>query len=348
MLTENQNSNRPMSAPYVAPPVTRSKDHRERRVGLEVELAGLSVEELAKTVATVLGGSLDAAGAEDTSASVETEFGTFRIELDSASLQSRAYLRPLEGLGITSENVLEGIEQSVLAVASEFVPLELVAPPIEWSRLHELDPLWAEMRSQGGLGTRAAFRYAFGLHLNPELPDPMDAGCILAHMQAFFLLEDWLLREEGVDWTRRVVPFIDPFPEEYRRLCLQPEYAPSVDDFIEDYLRFSPTRNRVFDLLPLFKQLRPSVLEGRDIDGAELVNARPTFHHRMPNSDIDTPDWTPALAWANWVEVERLAVDDDRRAQMATSYSDLNDLPFRFQRHNWLEAVDTTWMATRA
>ena len=337
-----------MSTPYAPPPNTKSKNQQERRVGLEVELAGLSVRELAQTVATVLHGSLDAACAEETSADVETEFGTFRIELDSAALQSRAYLRPLEELGMTSENVLEGIEQSVLAVASEFVPLELVAPPIEWSRLHELDPLWTEMRAQGGLGTRAAFRYAFGLHLNPELPDPMDARCILAHMQAFFLLDDWLLREEDVDWTRRVVPFIDPFPEAYRRLCLQPGYRPSVDEFIEDYLRFSPTRNRVFDLLPLFKHLRPDCLEGRDIDGAELVNARPTFHHRMPNSDIDSAGWTPALAWANWVEVERLAVEDGRREQMAASYRNLSDLPFRFQRHAWLEDVDSTWMASRA
>ncbi len=337
-----------MSTPYTTPPVTKSNRHRERRVGLEVELAGLSVDELAKTVAAVLRGSRDVVSPDETSTDVETEFGTFRIELDSAALQRRAYLRPLEELGVASENLIEGIEQSVLAVASEFVPLELVAPPIEWSRLHELDPLWEEMRRQGGLGTRAAFRYAFGLHLNPELPAPMDARCLLTHMQAFFLLEDWLSREEQVDWTRRIVPFIDPFPEDYRRRCLAPDYRPSIDEFIEDYLRFSPTRNRVFDLLPLFKHLRPECLESREIEGEDLVNARPTFHHRMPNSDIDTPGWTPALAWANWVEVERLAADDQRRERMAASYRKLTELPFRLQRHGWLEDVDNNWMTDRA
>ncbi len=336
-----------MTTPYASPPITNSSSGAERRVGLEVELAGLSVLELAETVAAVLHGTIDPSSLQETSADVETDFGTFGIELDSAPLKSRAYLKRLKELG-ANDNVLEGVEQSVLAVATEFVPLELVAPPIVWSRLHELDPLWEAMRTRGGLGTRAAFRYAFGLHLNPELPSPMDADCILAHMQAFFLLEDWLLREERVDWTRRMVPFIDPFPEEYRRLCLQADYRPSLDDFIEDYLRLSPTRNRVFDLLPLFKHLRPSCLEGRDIDGAELVNARPTFHHRMPNSDLDSPDWSPSLAWANWVEVERLAADDDKRGQMAASYVELFDLPFRLQRHGWLEDVDSTWMASRA
>lgn len=337
-----------MTAPYAKPPLPHSAQDETRRVGVEVELAGMDVPSLARAVAEALEGRVRTDTVQETSAHVDTDFGSFRVELDAAPLRDRTYLRSLRKLGIENEGLLDGIEESVVALASAFVPLEIVTPPIPWDRLHELNDLWDRLRQGGGLGTGAAVRYAFGLHLNPDFPSTITADAILAHLQAFFLLEDWLLREEDVDWTRRLVPFIDPFPEAYRQVCLDPSYQPSLDALIDDYLEHSPTRNRVLDLLPLFVHLREHCLEGRDIEGADLVKPRPTFHYRLPNCELDEPGWSPARAWSNWLEVERLAVDDGRRRRMAEEYRNLSSLPFRLQRYGWLDEVDAKWMQSPA
>ncbi|MCR9160010.1 MAG: amidoligase family protein [Nannocystaceae bacterium] len=310
-----------MANTFAPPPHSHAASGDERRVGLEVELSGLGVAELAEIVATTLDGRVEEPSEPTpTCLQVETSFGPFRIELDSDYFKNRRYLDLLERVGVTDDGLVAKIEAQAISVASELVPVELVSPPIPWSELETLEPLWPEIHARGGLGTHDAFRFAFGLHLNPEVPEPHDAACILPHLQAFLLLEPWLLDVEDVDWSRRVTPYIDGFPAEYAALCLAPDYAPTLDVLIEDYLRHSPTRNRVFDLLPLFEHVRPGCLEGKGVEGAHLVSARPTFHYRLPNSEVGQQGWSPASAWSNWVEVERLAVDDAQRRQLATEY----------------------------
>lgn len=316
-----------MATSYTPPPSPLNSNGRERRVGLEVELSGLSVAELAELVASVLGGSVETFEGTPTSLDVDTELGPFRVELDSAYLDEGRYLDLLERVGVTSDALLSKVEAQAISLASEFVPVELVSPPIAWSELETLEPLWPQIHARGGLGTHDAFRYAFGLHLNPEVPSPTDARCILAHLQAFLLLESWLLDVEDVDWSRRITPYIDSFPGAYRTLCLSPDYDPSLDELIDDYLRFSPTRNRVFDLLPLFDHVRPGCLVGKGVEGADLVSARPTFHYRLPNSEVGRRGWTPCVAWSNWVEVERLAADDNRRLRLALDSVERADSP---------------------
>ena len=312
---------------FTPPPSPLSSTGRERRVGIEVELAGLSVAELAEIVASVLGGQVEASEGTPTCLTVDTRHGPFRVELDSAYLRDGRYLELLERVGVTNDEVLSKVEAQAISLASELVPVELVSPPIPWNELEALEPLWPAIHARGGLGTHDAFRYAFGLHLNPEVPNPTDARCILAHLQAFLLLESWLLDVEDVDWSRRITPYIDSFPSDYCALVLGADYDPSLDGLIDDYLRFSPTRNRVFDLLPLFEHALPGCLSGRNVEGAELVSARPTFHYRLPNSDVGQQGWTPSLAWSNWVEVERLAADDDRRGRLALDFVERADSP---------------------
>jgi hypothetical protein len=120
---------------------------------------------------------------------------------------------------------------------------------------------------------------------------------------------------------------------------LDPEYAPTRRELIEDYLAFSPTRNRVLDLLPLFVHCEPECLQGHDVEGVELVKPRPTFHYRLPNCEIERPDWTPAAAWNRWLSVERLAADPSRLRDLALEYRDLVQLPLRLHRHGWVRRL---------
>jgi hypothetical protein len=96
---------------------------------------------------------------------------------------------------------------------------------------------------------------------------------------------------------------------------LAPNYAPSVSQLIDDYLKHNPTRNRGLDLLPLFAHLdKDRVTRAVDDD---RVSARPTFHFRMPDSRVDDPRFRITEQWQAWLEVERLACDPLRLAEQS-------------------------------
>ena len=322
---------------YLRPPRLHRSDGGLRRVGVEVEFSGVEVEEVALLVATRLRGEVRRR--DRLVVDVEnTVLGNFRIELDSKPLKDRAYLEPLEAVGIDTRSSIAGlVEDSVMAVAREVVPVEVVAPPIEIPRLPELDPLWPELRRLGVQGTRSSVLRAYGLQLNPEVVR-LEAVEVLRVLKSYLLLEDWLQRRSDIDLSRRVVPFINPFPEAFRRETL----ALSDIDFpelVEHYLRHNPTRNRPLDLLPLFAEVDAAFISG-DLEGAELVKARPAFHYRLPNCDIERADWSPAEAWNMWVEVERLASDADLLDALSASYLETADLPLRLQAGSWVKEIE--------
>ena len=57
------------------------------------------------------------------------------------------------------------------------------------------------------------------------------------------------------DPTRDLLGFADPFPADYVRRIVAPDYWPDISLFIDDYLAANPTRNRDLDLLPLLLHL---------------------------------------------------------------------------------------------
>lgn len=317
---------------YRQPPATTNFEGNPRQIGVEVELGGLPLSSVASVVADTLDGTV----VEDSPFVCKVEdtgCGSIGIELDSRPLKERAYAELLgEAEG---SSLMDWFERSVSAAAQNLVPVEIVTAPLSLDELPSLDPLWHRLNAAGAEGTRDSVLYAFGLHLNPDLPD-VDADTVLAHLQSFLLLYDWLLREEDVDISRRVTPFIFPFPESYRRRVLDPGYRPSLDALIDDYLAENPTRNRALDMLPLFAHLRPEAI-ARALPEDNLVNARPTFHYRLPNCEIGRTGWTPANAWNRWVEVERLAAGPDRLRATADEYLQLADLPLRLQASGWAE-----------
>jgi len=134
-------------------------------------------------------------------------------------------------------------------------------------------------------------------------------------------LEQWLREDIGVDTMRRVLPHIDPFPEEYALKLMDPDYHPDTETLIKDYLTDNPTRSRGFDMTPLFRFLDEDTLVA-NLEDVSLVNARPTFHYRLPNTELQDPDWTFITDWNRWVEVEKLAADKDRLNEDMTSFAD--------------------------
>lgn len=324
-------------ARYATPPRAQNSRGETRRVGLEIELGNLTLEETLKIVHDVVGGEIVSDSRTEGSVR-ETKFGKFKVEVDSTPLKERSYLRPLTALGLDSDSpALQAVEDGVLQVAREFVPIEVVTPPIPWDRMRELDPLWEALRRAGAEDTRSSLLHAYGLHLNPEPPD-LEVGTILDTVRGFLLLEDWIMEASDIDMSRLIAPYIRPFPEAYRRKVLPSTYRPTWEEFVDDYVTHSPTRNRPLDVLPLIAHIGAPDLEKRVEDWA-LVGSRPTFHYRLPNCELAQPGWTPAGDWNRWVAVEAVADDKALLSELSKAYLETTDWPLRLQRGGWVEQI---------
>lgn len=299
---------------FEMPPETRNAAGDERRVGFELEFAGLALEDAAAAVREVFGGDVEEEGPFRLRVA-GTALGDFQVEVDASVLQDRRYLEILRDLGVAIDlaELEKPIEKMVGWLAELVVPFEVTTPPVPLGELSRVESLRAALAAREARGTGSRLRYAFGLHINPEVPSP-EGESLLRHLRAFLVLYGWLKESSDVDLTRRLTPFIDEFPASYLRLALDPAYAPSLAEMAADYVTHNPTRNRPLDLLPVFAdRLGIEALEGLPED--EPLSPRPTFHYRLPNCRIDEPDWTVAAEWNRWTEVERLAARPDELAR---------------------------------
>lgn len=327
------------SVPELTFPAQRHTDSgSERRVGVELEMNGVTLRQLADLVADNLQGRVQQMGRYDYEVQGDPA-GKWVVELDFDLLKRMG--REVRD----QDSVLDDLEQTaedVLAwFAESLVPVELVSPPLPFSRLSDMNRLIGVLRAQGARGTSDSIVNAFGLHLNPEVPS-LTADSITAILKAFFCLFDWLRERADIDMTRRVTSYIDPFPVDYVRKVVNPDYWPSQDTLIDDYLRANPTRNRALDMLPLFAHLDEHRVR-RAVDD-DRVKARPTFHYRLPNCDIHQDGWGLAGAWNDWVIVERLAEHRSWLASCCEGYLQFLSSPLDRVLGDWAAQVETNWV----
>lgn len=289
-----------------------SDDHagKPRRVGVEMEMAGVDHDRMAREVIAVVGGRFERESAF-TGTVRDTEFGDFGIELDARVLTSRSYLNSLKALGIEIEpgQLRDNLEDALSRVAGLVVPRELVCPPVELAALAPIDEIRRGLCRAGAKGTQSSALYAFGLQFNIDIARAESAH-LLAVLRAFFLLFDEICEREQIDFARKLTPFVQPFPEDYLAHVLDPDYAPDMQTLIDDYLEFTPTRNRPLDLLPLFAWIDHDRVMAAPVEH-ELIKPRPTWHYRLPNCLINDPDWSLQKPWREWVRIETLANDPD-------------------------------------
>lgn len=298
-------------------PRPTTDEGRPRRVGIELEFAGLPLDEAVAAVVDLYGGHVRrSSGFAQT---VEgTRFGDFRVEIDSKPLLDGIQHRILHALGVGGRRAHAIVDHALQRLARVWIPCEIVAPPVPWTDLPALEALRAELCAREARGTRRSVMYGFAFQLNVEVAS-LRVESLLTTLQSFLLLYDWLAAVIDVDVTRRVGPFIHAFPDEYRARVLDPRYRPTLDALVDDYLEANPTRNRPLDMLPIFATLRPERVYAR-AEHTSKVKARPAFHYRLPNSLVDDPAWTLGVEWNRWCEVERLSVDDRRRRELARAF----------------------------
>jgi len=320
---------------YDLPPRVEKDDGTLRMVGFELEFSGISLDQTAEVVLSTLGGKL----VSETSAErvIHTDLlGEFSIELDWEYLKGKA---SGTDRGEEGSEWLESLSQA----AAVLVPVEIVCPPIPLTNLYALTPMILRLREAGAIGTEESLIAAYGVHINTEIPS-LDAETLFSYLRAFALLQWWLVDAHEVNPTRKISPYINLYPQAYLRQVLSRSEA-TMDDIFGDYLEHNASRNRALDLLPMLAEID----SGRVSEAVDdpKIKARPTFHYRLPNCQIERPDWSMAGAWNTWCVVERLADQEDTLDTLASEFLTADRPILGVGREDWVRFIDR-WLKDRA
>lgn len=320
------------------PPLTRTSQGELRRVGVELELIDLDIHRISQLVAAHVNGRVEKLTAYEHRIHGDPA-GPWGVELDFTYLKARAREKAEEDP--KAEGLLEDLEAAAEELlrkgAEQIVPMEVVSPPLPMDRLGTVEALVDALRDAGARGTTDGLTYAFGMQLNPEMP-ATDAATITRYLKAFLCLFDWLEARAEVDFTRRLTAYVDPFPKAYVRTVVDPGYRPDLTTLMDDYLAANPTRNRALDLLPLFCHLDPARVRAAIDD--PRVKPRPALHYRLPNCEIDRPDWGIAPTWLDWLQVEHLAAEPERLDALCERYSSFLERPLAGLFRGWAKQVE--------
>lgn len=316
------------------PPHIHNQSGKERCVGYEFEFTGVEMDQVSEILKSLYGGEVHQISTFEYEIR-QTVFGTFTLELDAQLLREKKYEKIFKSIGVdvTTLKNISSFEQTLKEVASSVVPFEIVTPPIPISKMNELNKLVHALRKHQVKGTGSSLVYAFGLHLNPEIPSP-SAKSLLNHLKAYVLLDPWIRYDAKINLSRRITPYINEYREEYIQHILHPDYHPDLKNLISDYFTFENSRNRPLDMLPVFMHLNEELTSS--LLKETLTSSRPTYHYRLPNCSIEDDTWSLAEEWNRWVLVETMASDN----KILQQYSRAR---LRMQRDT-LMGFETKWM----
>jgi len=300
-------------------PRPQRADGQPRRIGVEIEFAGLNEAQAAGVAQKLWGGAIEQAAPHRLTLR-NSRIGDVRVLLDT-------------GLARHGGSALA---EAALEWSRIVVPVEIVMPPLPSDLLPETERLARALRAAGAEGTRAALAYGFGVHLNIEVPEETRAA-IVPVVRAFALIEDWLRAVDPIDPARRMLPFVDPYPRGFVDLIATEGADWSLEDLAHAYLAITPTRNRGLDALPLLEHLFPQM--ARLVLGAAAKGGRPAWHYRLPEARLGEPGWTIAYEWNRWCIVERVAADADLLESLATGWQ-VHRAALTTMRGDWAPVVE--------
>lgn len=292
---------------YIIPQRSLNENGEPRKIGFELEFGELEVNKAVAVVAKTFSGFSEKKSEIEFEVKSE-EFGIFKVELDWQLGKKIAEKRAGKSLPDGADEP-DAVMDFFKRLAGQFVPVEIVCPPLTLDECKRLDVMVEELRAAGAKGTDKSYLYAFGVHINPEIADS-SASSIVRYLQAFGLAQDWLLNKNRVDPVRRITPYINSYPASYLELIFQYPQDISRKRMIDDYMEHNATRNRALDMLPLWKHLEEDLFQDYELNDT-LTQARPTFHYRLPNCEIEKKGWYLSESWNIWCVVEYIAANED-------------------------------------
>ncbi|WP_421773402.1 amidoligase family protein [Gracilimonas sp.] len=323
---------------FKTPPVSKNQKGEERAVGFEFEFTGVEMADAAEMIVDLFGGETEQVSGYEFKVN-DTDFGTFSLELDASLFLNKKYEGVLKSVGLDVEKLQnkDKLEDTLRDMASTIVPFEIITPPIPFSKLEALNKLVDKLREWKAKGTGSSFFYAFGLHLNPEVPE-LTAESLLRHLKAYVMLDAWIRQDADIDISRKLTPYINEYEMKYIRHILQEGYQPDLETLIRDYFEFENSRNRPLDMLPVFRFLEEKLTE--ELLEEKLTSARPTFHYRLPNCSIQDESWSLAEEWNRWWLVECLAEDEQALNRYARRFLQMDDKTLFSVKRKWIKLMD--------
>ena len=323
---------------FKTPPRPKNQDGDERSVGFEFEFTGVEMADAADMIVDLYGGEVEQISGYEFKVH-DSDFGTFSLELDASLFLNKKYEGVLKSVGLDVEKLKNKakLEDTLRDMASTVVPFEIITPPIPLSKLDALNKLVAKLREWKAKGTGSSFFYAFGLHLNPEVPE-LSAESLLRHLKAYVMLDAWIRQDAEIDISRKLTPYINEYEMKYIRHILREDYQPDLETLIRDYFEFDNSRNRPLDMLPVFKFMNKELTEELLEEG--LTSARPTFHYRLPNCSIQDEGWSLGEEWNRWWLVERLANDEQALNQYARRFLGMDEKTLFSVKRKWIKLMD--------
>lgn len=320
------------------PPKIVNQYGEERSVGFEFEFTGVEMQDAAEMVSNLYGGNVEQLSGYEFKVK-GAEFGDFSLELDASLFLNKKYEKVLKSVGLDVAKLKNKnkLEETLREMASTVVPFEIITPPLPLSKLDSLNELVLELRKWKAKGTGSSLFYAFGLHLNPEVPE-LTADSLIRHLKAYVMLDAWIRKDAAINISRKLTPYINEYEMDYIRYILREDYKPDLDTLIKDYFKFENSRNRPLDLLPVFmfmnEKLTSALLE------EELTSARPTFHYRLPNCSVEDVNWSLGEEWNRWLLVEKLADDEKVLNQYARAFLNMDDKSVFGIKKKWVKLME--------
>lgn len=295
-----------------------------RKVGLEIEFAGLSPEAATECVVRRLGGR-DVRNAPGDWTIRNSAIGRISLYLDTA-------FRP---------ETDSAVARMGIDMARSVVPMEIVTEPLPCTALPRIEALLNDLAAEGGHGGSESLFVGCGLHLNVDLADREEGSDLPRIALAYALLERWMRRRSPPEASRRLLPFVDPYPVDLVTEMARVGPGLERDGLFGLLSRHRVGRNHGLDLLPAWAAVAP---ESYQADGPEdeAVSARPTYHYRLPDCRIGDADWSLAYEWNRWRLIEIVAGRDDLLEPLCGHWLALRSAPLFPERSAWHDAVTKT------
>lgn len=305
---------------FNTPPITKNEEDELRKAGFELEFSNIDMETILNLLVSKY--NFKSKKINDYLYKLESEYGEFTLELDFELLTKQKLYDGAKELSKTiglkiEEHDIKSIENLIAELSQDIVPYEISTPPIPIDKLDIVKDLVEHLSSYNAKGTGEKIYYAFGLHINMEIVSSKIES-ILDYLRAYLILQDFINKDAKIDLARKISPFIDNFKKDYILHILNENYTPSKKEFIEDYIRFNPSRNRSLDMLPILAFLDDDLVSS--FLPKEKIKPRPAFHYRLSNSRIGENDWDISEEWNRWVLVENLANDKNSLRDLSKEY----------------------------
>ncbi len=316
-------------------PVYKKNHHgNERKVGFEIEYAGITIEKSIQLLQDLFSGDIVRLNKNEYVLK-NSCLGQFKVELDAHLLKEMA-AQSEQNKNENKIDIQGPIEHIISSTLKGVVPLEIVTPPVAIESIETLDHLIDTLQQHNVKGTNSSKVAGFGVHINPDVPS-LSVNSILMYLKAYILLSDWLRQDINIDSTRDLLPFINEYPRAYKKKVLNPDYTPSIDKLIDDYIYYNPTRNRAFDMLPLFSYID----EARVLQkvNSKLIKPRPTYHYRLANSNLSVSSWRLTTEWKRWLIIEKLAANPELLGELAEKYLALEKKSIFFHTDQWIKII---------